>query len=137
MTVEEALELGLLAPARIWVAEVDAKGSEVRLFAGDFDEGELGRVMSEAPFLRAAEVFRYHPDNRDIPALVACASCAQATELVAYLEGRRPTGSPPIGLVLGTTPREERERILGAFERGELDTIVQVGVLIEGWNSPL
>ncbi len=136
MTVEEALELGLLAPARIWVAEVDNKGSEVRLIAGDFDEGELGRVMSEAPFLRAAELFRYQAKNRDIPALIACASCAQASELVSYLESRRPPGSRAIGLVLGTTPREERESVLSAFENGEIDTIVQVGVLIEGWNSP-
>jgi hypothetical protein len=136
ITVEEALAMGLLAPARVWVAEVDVAGSEVRLLAGDFDEGELGRVMSEAPFLRAAELFRYHAENATMPAIIACASRNQAQQLVALLDARRPAGHPSPALVLGTTPRDERERILGAFEHGELDTLVQVGVLIEGWNSP-
>lgn len=136
LTVEEALDLGLLAPARVWVAEVDGQGSEVRLLAGDFDEQALGNVMSEAPFLRSAELFRYHPKNAKIPALICCVSRAQATRLVDYLDQRRPSESLPIGLILGDTPRQERERILSAFERGEVDTLVQVGVLIEGWNSP-
>lgn len=136
ITVEEALELGLLAPARVWVAEVDGQGSEVRLLAGDFDEQALGNVMSEAPFLRSAELFRYHAKNAKIPALICCVSRAQATRLVDYLDERRPSESLPIGLLLGDTPRKERERILVAFERGQIDTLVQVGVLIEGWNSP-
>jgi superfamily II DNA or RNA helicase len=136
ITVEEALAMGLLAPARIWVAEVDVAGSEVRLLAGDFDEGELGQVMSEAPFLRAAELFRYHAENAAMPAIIACASRRQAQQLVAFLDARLPAGHPAPALVLGTTPRDERERILHAFELGELDTLVQVGVLVEGWNSP-
>lgn len=136
LTVEEALELRLVAPARVWVAEVNGQGSEVRLLAGDFDEQALGNVMCEAPFLRSAELFRYHPKNASLPALICCISCDQAVRLVHYLEQRRPVGSLPLGLILGDTAREDREQILSAFERGEIDTLVQVGVLIEGWNSP-
>jgi hypothetical protein len=39
-------------------------------------------------------------------------------------------------LILGDTPDDERQGILSRFEHGDLDTLVQVGVLIEGWNSP-
>jgi superfamily II DNA or RNA helicase len=39
-------------------------------------------------------------------------------------------------LVLGETPRAEREAILSACGRGTIDTIVRVGVLVEGWNAP-
>lgn len=57
--LDEALELGLLAPLRVWVAEVDADASTVRVVAGDFEEQALGRLMSSAPFFRTTELFRY------------------------------------------------------------------------------
>ena len=136
VTLEDAVTLGLLAPLRMWLAEVDAEGSRVRVVAGDYDEAALGRVMSEAPFLHAVQWFRYHPKNLGLPSLVACASRQQAHDLYVYLQQHRPPGTPPPGLVLGDTPRGERERVLAAYERGELDTLLQVGVLIEGWNSP-
>lgn len=136
VTLEEALTLGLLAPARVWVAEVDARGSQVRVLAGDYDEAALGRVMSAAPFARAVEVFRYGRSNAMMPALIACTTRQQAHDLTQYLIARRPAGAPPPELVLGDTSPAERTRILGGFERGAIDTLVQVGVLLEGWSSP-
>ncbi len=92
--------------------------------------------MSTAPFFRAVEVFHYDPDHRGMPALIACASRQQAYDLVRYLERHRPPGRPPPALLLGDTPRDVRERALARFEGGKLDTLVQVGVLVEGWSSP-
>ena len=132
----EAVDLGLLAPMRVWVAEVDADASLVRLVGGDFDAETLGRVMSSAPFFRAVELFRYATSNAAMPCLVACSSRRQAHDLVAYLAKHRPRGKPRPALVLGDTPGAERERILAEFERGTIDTLVQVGVLVEGWSSP-
>jgi len=136
LDLAEALEQGLLAPARVWVAEVDARASEVRLVAGDYQPDELGRIMSSAPFFGAATAYRYQGSNADLPCLVACSTRQQAHDLCAFLGEHRPPGRPAPGLVLGDTPSAERERLLGAFGRGELDTLVQVGVLIEGWNAP-
>ncbi|MBL9106827.1 MAG: DEAD/DEAH box helicase family protein [Myxococcales bacterium] len=136
VTLEEALALGLLAPARVWVAEVDAQGSRVRVLAGDYEEAALGRVMSTAPFARAVEVFRYRGANAAMPALIACTTRQQAHDLTQYLIAHRPVGAPPPELVLGDTSPEERARILSGFEAGAIDTLVQVGVLIEGWSSP-
>lgn len=132
----EALALELLAPARVWVAEVDADASVVRFIAGDYEADTLGRLMSTAPFLRAVEVFRYLPQNADIPALVSCASRQQAYDLWRFLQAHRPKDRPAPALILGDTPGDERERLLGKFERSRLDTLIQVGVLIEGWSSP-
>ena len=136
ITIEEALDEGLLAPLRLWVAQVDAKGSEVRIVQGDYDGEALGRVMSTAPFARAVAVFRYGGANSRVPALVVCASRQQARDLASYLDHHRPSKSPRPQVLLGETPREERERVLADFEAGRVDTIVQVGVLLEGWNSP-
>lgn len=136
ITAEEALALELLAPLRVWVAEVDADASTVRVVAGEFDEAALGRVMSAAPFARAVEVFRYRGQNAKLAALVVCASRQQAADLCAYLRTHRPPGAPAPHLLLGETPASTREDLLRRFETGEVDTLVQVGVLIEGWNSP-
>jgi hypothetical protein len=136
VTLEEALALDLLAPARVWVAEVDAEGSRVRILAGDYEEATLGRVMSAAPFSRAVEVFRYDGPNARLPALIACASRQQAHDLTQYLAAHRPPGAPAPELVLGDTSAADRTRILAGFEAGVVDTLVQVGVLVEGWSSP-
>jgi len=135
VTLEEALALDLLAPARLWVAEVDAEGSRVRVLAGDYDEATLGRVMSEAPFARAVEVFRYRGGNARLAALIACTTRQQAHDLRRYLLVHRPAAAPPPEVVLGETRPAERARILGGFEAGEVDTLIQVGVLLEGWSS--
>ena len=38
--------------------------------------------------------------------------------------------------VSGETPKRELARILAAFERGEIDVLVNAMLLAEGWNSP-
>lgn len=136
VTLEEALALGLLAPLRAWVVEVDADASQVRFIAGDYEAEGLGRLMSTAPFFRAAELFRYDPDNARRPCLIACGSRQQAFDLWRYLRAHRPAGTRAPALVLGDTPRAVRERLLARFEAGAIDTLIQVGVLIEGWSSP-
>ncbi|MBN1652925.1 MAG: DEAD/DEAH box helicase family protein [Deltaproteobacteria bacterium] len=136
ISMYEALQLDLLAPLRLWVAEVNADASRVRMIAGDYDAETLGRLMSTAPFFRATELFRYAKPNNAMPALICCASRQQAYDLTKYLSKHRPIGSPEPGLILGDTPDDERLSILSRFEHGDLDTLVQVGVLIEGWNSP-
>lgn len=136
VTLEEAIALGLLAPLRAWVVEVDADASRVRFVAGDYESEGLGRLMSTAPFFRAVELFRYDPDNAHRPCLIACGSRQQAHDLWRYLRSHRPAGTRSPALVLGDTPRAVRERLLARFESGAIDTLIQVGVLIEGWSSP-
>ncbi len=135
LTLEDALTLGLLAPARVWVAEVNAEGSRVRILAGDYEESTLGRIMSAAPFSRAVQVFRYSKVNATLSALIACASRQQAYDLQAYLVKHRPQGTPAPEVILGETAPADRIRILQDFENGRVDTIIQVGVLVEGWSS--
>lgn len=135
MELRDALGSGLLAPARVEVAEVDIDGSTVELVAGEYRPDQLAALLSHAPVLHAAWRLRVRPDLRDVPCMMACISRQQADDLVRYLDARRAEGERPAALILGETPAAERERILAAFESGELDTIVQVGVLIEGWTS--
>ena len=132
----DAFELGLLAPAKMWIVEVDADASTIRFVAGDFEQETLGRLMSSSPFFKAVQIFRYSDSNINTPALIACSSRQQAYDLWAYLKRHKPQTSPMPGLLLGDTSKKERNRLLKDFENGLTDTIIQVGVLIEGWNSP-
>jgi hypothetical protein len=136
VSLYEAFEMELTAPLRLFVAEVDVDASKVRLIAGDYDADSLGRLMSAAPIFRAAELFRYHEENRFTPALFSCSSRRQALDLKAYLDRHRPLSCPEPEVILGETPEDSRIDILNRFEDGTIDTLIQVGVLTEGWNSP-
>ncbi len=132
----DAIDQDLLAPTRMWVAEVDADASVIRVVAGDYEPEVLGRLMSSSPFFQAVRRFRYAGANRDIPALITCASRQQAYDLSAFLKRHKPRSRPLPAMILGETPETERARVLQGFEDGRIDTLIQVGVLIEGWNAP-
>ena len=134
--LRHALASGLLAPAHVHIAEVDVDASAVEIVAGDYRADHISRVLGEAPFMEAALRFRYASTHRGRPCMLACTSRQQAYALRRFLRARRPPGTSAPGLLLGETRPDERARILRAFERGRIDTLIQVGVLIEGWSSP-
>lgn len=136
ITISEAIELEMVAPLRVWMAEVDVDASTVQVVRGDYEDEKLGRLMSAAPFFEATRVFRYEEGNREKPALICCASRQQAYDLYKYLLDHRPSGTLEPELILGETKKEKREKILEQFEQGSVDTIINVGVLVLGWNSP-
>ncbi len=135
LPLEDALDLGLMAPLRVWVLEVDADASGVRVVAGDYEDATLGSVMGSQLFLDAALRLRYAPANRNTRALVTCRTRAQAHQLTRFFERHQPVGAPRVGLILGDTKTDQRKQLLADFEAGAVDTLVQVGVLIEGWDS--
>ena len=136
ITVGEAVELGLLAPLRWWMYEVDEDASHVEVVAGKLQEDQLGEVMSAAPFFEQTREIRYAKENRDLTTLICCASRKQAYGLFRYLRDTRPHGTPMPELIVAETKKEDRKEILRKYALGEIDTIINVGVLIEGWNSP-
>jgi hypothetical protein len=136
MELLSAIDHNLLAPTRMWLTTVDVDASVVRILAGDYEQEVLGRLMSSSPFFRAVQLFRYAESHIHIPTLITCASRQQASDLYSYLKQHRPAGRPEPGLILGDTPGEKRERLISGFNHGNPDTLIQVGVLIEGWNAP-
>lgn len=137
ITLPEAVELELTAPMRMWVYEVDEDASTVQIVAGDFQETQISELMSHAPFFEAARAFRYAPQRRANGALMCCRTRQQARDLEEYLKTHRPIGTPAPGVILGQTCRRARLDMLAAFEAREIDTLIGVGVLTEGWDSPV
>ncbi|MFH1631442.1 MAG: DEAD/DEAH box helicase family protein [bacterium] len=137
ITLQEAVELNLLSELKVWVVEVDSNASTVKLVSGDFDTDVLGEIMSTAPFFEACRMFRYDTEeNARKPTLICCASRQQAYDCFKFLLEHRPARSKRPVLILSDTKTEMRRSYLEDFEAGRIDTIINVGVLIEGWNSP-
>jgi len=136
LSLAEAMELGLLAPERTWVYEVDVDASKVRMIAGSYDGAEIGSIMSAAPFFKMAKLIRYSEENINSSTLICCASRQQASDLLAYLTKFRPQNRPLPALIDKDTPKEERRKTIEAYERGEIDTIINVRAMLMGWNSP-
>lgn len=137
VTLDEALALGRLADGNAHLYEVDIDGSEIELLGGDYSPEQLSQVMEQLPILEAVRVLRYEMEgSAPLSATVPCRTQEQALAVHRYLNKHRPAGSPPVEVLLDSTPTEERRRIRQAFDAGTVDTIVQVRLLLEGWNAP-
>ncbi len=138
--IREAYMLGLVAKMQAFVHEIDVDGSEVKMVQGDFSEEELGRLMSGGPFFEEVRRLRYdNAHNAKLGCLVVCKSQQQAYDLWKFLLSHRPKDTPEPALVLSDrriVTTKKRRKALVQFNIGDIDTIIQVETLIEGWNAP-
>jgi hypothetical protein len=97
----------------------------------DFDQEELAALLDQTPFnMAVADLYRSR--FRDIPGIVYSAGVRHAHNVA---EAFRAAGINAQA-VSGETPKRELTRILAAYERGEVDVLVNAMLLAEGWNSP-
>ena len=68
------------------------------------------------------------------PTVVFTAGVEQAHALAGVIGTH--VGHDRVGVVDGKTPREERRRVLGAYQDGSIQFMVNVGVLTEGFDAP-
>ncbi len=97
----------------------------------DFDQEELAALLDQGPF-NAAVADLYSVRFRDVPGVVYAAGVKHAYNVAKAFQdaGMKAKG------VSGETPKRELTRILAAYERGEIDVLVNAQLLAEGWNSP-
>jgi ribonuclease E len=97
----------------------------------DFDQEELAALLDQGPF-NAAIADLYRARFKHLPGIVYAAGVRHAYNVAKALEA---AGVKARG-VSGETPKRELAEILAAFERGEIDVLVNAMLLAEGWNSP-
>lgn len=136
MTIYEGVQMKLLAPVRASVYEVQVGAADVGVIGGEYNPRDIERVMTRMPLLKAIRQFRYAEESSGIPALICCATRMQARLVWEYLACHGPDDAPAPGLILGDMDDDSRRKMLKHYEHGRLDTLITVGVLIEGWNSP-
>src|SRR5690242_8666510 len=127
----EAVRRGVVAPLRCIRVKPIASLRQVEIVGGDFDQGQLAAALDVDPLnLAAADL--YQSRFGDTPGIVYAAGVDHAERVAAAMRA--------IGLaaaaVSGRTPPRELAETLAAYERGEINVLVNAQILAEGWNAP-
>ena len=94
--------------------------------------GDAGRAAGPAPLQRRGR------RPLQVAASTACPEWCTRPACATPTTSPRRSGTTGIKAqaVSGETPKRELTRILAAYERGEIDVLVNAQLLAEGWNSP-
>jgi ribonuclease E len=134
----QAARRGVIAPLRCVrippgvgvrsIAKVPLRRGEVDQ---DFDQEELAALLDQTPFnLAVADLYKTR--FKDVPGVVYSAGVKHAHNVAkAFVDAGIKAKA-----VSGETPKRELTRVLAAYERGEIDVLVNAQLLAEGWNSP-
>ncbi|HEX4563491.1 MAG TPA: DEAD/DEAH box helicase family protein [Solirubrobacteraceae bacterium] len=133
-----AARRGVIAPLRCvrispgvgvrTIAKVPLRRGEVDT---EFDQEELAKLLDQQPF-NVAVANLYKTRFNGVPGVVYAAGVRHAYNLAEAFkaEGIKARG------VSGETPKRELAEILAAYERGDVDVLINAQLLAEGWNSP-
>lgn len=107
--------------------------SRVKVVAGDYDEGELSKVINTPAFNKLV-VDAFIREARDRQALVFACSVAHAKDLAemfnkAGIKAAYVAGEPHMKL-------EDRRKILADFRKKQIQVVVSCALLTEGYDEP-
>ena len=131
LPLADAARRGLIAPLRDLRVPPAAAIHSVPIIGGDFDEGELAKVLDhEALNQAAASLYRDRFDS--LPGIVYAAGVDHAYNLAKEFRA----AGLKAEAVSGRTPPVRLAETLAAYERGEINVLINAMLLAEGWNSP-
>jgi ribonuclease E len=131
LPLQDAARRGLIAPLRCLRVPPAAAINSVPIVGGDFDQEALAKVLDHKALNQAAaSLYRDRFDST--PGVVYAAGVDHAYNLAQEF---RAAGLSAEG-VSGRTPPVKLAEILAAYERGEIDVLINAMLLAEGWNSP-
>jgi superfamily II DNA or RNA helicase len=135
IAAERTIEWGMtegyfcpIVPVARYIDSIDL--SKVKTTAGDLNLGGLEKEIAEAaaPIAHLA-----HEEMGDRPCIVYTPGVASAHAVAATLNQFTPGSARAVD---ADTPEDERDQILAAFDRGELQWIVNCGIYLEGLDVP-
>jgi len=127
----DAARRGLIAPLRNLRVPPAAAISSVPIVGGDYDQEALAKVLDhELINQAAASLYRDRFDNT--PGIVYAAGVDHAYNLAREFRAAGLRAEA----VSGRTPPLRLAETLAAYERGEINVLINAQLLAEGWNSP-
>lgn len=123
---------GFLTDVRAEAITVDGLSlADVAKKRGDYQEGKLGDALISSG---AGQVVakQYREKAGDEQGIVFCPTVACAEDFLYWFEKE----GIPSALVVGTTPVDERQEIYRRYEKGEIQVLVSVMALTEGFDMP-
>ena len=131
LPLADAARRGLIAPLRTLRVPPAAAISSVPIVGGDFEERALAAVLDhQALNQAAASLYRDRFDNT--PGIVYAAGVEHAYNLAKEFRA----AGLKAEAVSGRTPPVKLAETLAAYERGEINILINAMLLAEGWNSP-
>jgi ribonuclease E len=131
LPLQDAARRGLIAPLRNLRVPPAAAISSVPIVGGDFEERALAAVLDHTALNQAAaSLYRDRFDST--PGIVYAAGVDHAYNLAQEFRA----AGLKAEAVSGRTPPVKLAEILAAYERGEIDILINAMLLAEGWNSP-
>jgi superfamily II DNA or RNA helicase len=131
LPLSDAARRGLIAPLRCLRVPPVAAINSVPIVGGDFEERALAAALDhEALNMAAATLYRER--FGDTPGIVYAAGVDHAYNLATSFRA----AGIKAEAVSGRTPPAKLAQILAAYERGEIDVLINAMLLAEGWNSP-
>ncbi|MDP3988022.1 MAG: DEAD/DEAH box helicase family protein [Candidatus Levybacteria bacterium] len=132
MNIPEGVELGLLSPLSVYIAETDIDLSNIRIAAdGDYDEGDLERAINiTSRNLAAVDVYQQlFPGQKTV---MYCVGVRHAEVLARHLNDRGIAAD----FISGYQTRVEQQERLERFRNGEINVLCNANILIEGFDEP-
>ena len=130
-TIQDLIKDGWLAPLVGYRVKTSTDISEVEIQNGEYSQSQLEEKIDN-PERNAHVVAAYRNLAMDKKALVFASGVRHAENLAISFR----QASVETAVIVGSTPREEREKILAQFAKGQISVIVNVGVLTEGFDEP-
>src|ERR671931_331496 len=131
LPLQDAARRGLIAPLRCLRVPPAAAIASVPIVGGDYDQEILARVLDHAVINQAAaSLYRGRFDQT--PGIVYAAGVEHAYNLAREFRA----AGLKAEAVSGRTPPVKLAETLAAYERGEINVLINAMLLAEGWNSP-
>jgi ribonuclease E len=127
----DAARRGLIAPLRCLRVPPAAAINSVPIVGGDFEERALAAALDHEALNQAAASL-YRDRFGSTPGIVYAAGVDHAYNLAQEFRAAGLRAEA----VSGRTPPVRLAETLAAYERGEINVLINAQLLAEGWNSP-
>ena len=131
LPLADAARRGLIAPLRCLRVPPAAAINSVPIVGGDFEERALAAALDHSALNQAAASL-YRERFGMTPGIVYAAGVDHAYNLAQEFRA----AGIKAEAVSGRTPLVKLAETLAAYERGEINVLINAQLLAEGWNSP-
>ncbi|WP_039758491.1 DEAD/DEAH box helicase [Bartonella queenslandensis] len=133
ITVRELIASGHLVPPRTFVMNVGVQEelSKVRKTALDYDMGAVADILNTRP-INEAVVQHWREKAGDRQTVVFCSTIKHARDVMLCFH----QAGIATAMIWGEMSEQERLQTLDAYSKGDVQVVVNVAVLTEGWDHP-
>ena len=134
--IEELIREGVLVPPTYrphFVHDLDLEALDIS--SGDFPVSKLSSAIVNSSMIDYA-IFSYAEERKNVsPKAISAWFCPDVSVAEATLQAIRKINIEA-AIVTAQTPINDRMKLLERHENGEIEAMVSVGVLAEGWDNP-